>query len=63
VLLLAYTGLRWGEATGLRIRDLDMLRRATISENAVEVGSEIMSEPRRATNCAACRYPTSFCLT
>jgi integrase len=43
VLLLAYTGLRWGEATGLRIRDLDMLRRrATISENAVEVGSEII---------------------
>jgi hypothetical protein len=31
-------GLRWGEPTGLRIRDLDMLRRrATISENAVEV--------------------------
>jgi integrase len=43
VLLLAYTGLRWGEATGLRIRYLDMLRRrATISENAVEVGSEII---------------------
>jgi integrase len=42
VLLLAYTGLRWGEAIGLRVRDLDMLRRrATISENAVQVGSEI----------------------
>ena len=27
VLLLAYTGLRWGEAIGLRVRDLDMLRR------------------------------------
>jgi integrase len=43
VLLLAYTGLRWGEATGLRVRDLDMLRkRATISENAVQVGSKIL---------------------
>jgi integrase len=42
VLLLAYTGLRWGEATGLRVRDLDMLRkRATVSENAVQAGSEI----------------------
>jgi integrase len=42
VLLLAYTGLRWGEATGLRVRDLDMLRkRATVSENAVQVGSRI----------------------
>ncbi len=42
VLLLAYTGLRWGEAVALRVRDLDMLRRrATISENAVEVGSQI----------------------
>ncbi|CAN5349538.1 site-specific integrase [soil metagenome] len=42
VLLLAYTGLRWGEATGLRVRDLDMLRkRALVSENAVQVGSKI----------------------
>lgn len=42
VLLLAYTGLRWGEATGLRVRDLDMLRkRALITENAVWVGSDL----------------------
>ena len=27
VLVLAYTGLRWGEAIGLRVRDLNMLRR------------------------------------
>jgi integrase len=43
VLLLAYTGLRWGEAIGLRVRDMDMLRRrATVSENAVQVGSEVL---------------------
>jgi len=43
VLLLAYTGLRWGEATGLRVRSLDMLRRrATVSENAVQVGSRVV---------------------
>ena len=43
VLMLAYTGLRWGEAIGLRLHDLDMLRRrATISENAVQVGSDVI---------------------
>ena len=42
VLLLAYTGLRWGEAIGLRVRDLDMLRRrASVCENAVQVGSQV----------------------
>jgi integrase len=42
VLLLAYTGLRWGEAIGLRVRDLDMLRRrASISQNAIQSGSQI----------------------
>lgn len=54
VLLLAYTGLRWGEATGLRVRALDMLkRRIVVDENAVEVGSRIVvgtpkSHERRA---------------
>ncbi|WP_353650082.1 site-specific integrase [Nakamurella sp. A5-74] len=42
VLLLAYGGLRWGEAAGLRVRDLDLLRRRiSISQNAVEVGSRV----------------------
>jgi integrase len=42
VLLLAYTGLRWGEAIGLRVADLDMLRRrATVAENAVEAGANV----------------------
>jgi integrase len=42
VLLLAYTGIRWGEAIGMRIHDLDMLRRrASISENAVQSGTQI----------------------
>ncbi|MHA7132998.1 site-specific integrase [Oerskovia turbata] len=43
VLVLAYCGLRWGEAAGLRVRDLDMLRqRLRINQNAVEVGSQIV---------------------
>ncbi|BBY41661.1 hypothetical protein MMAN_57950 [Mycobacterium mantenii] len=42
VLFLAYTGLRWGEGVGLRVRDLDLLRkRATIAENAVQSGRRI----------------------
>ena len=42
VLTLAYTGLRWGEAVGLRVADLDLLRkRAMIQENAVQSGTSI----------------------
>lgn len=42
VLVLAYTGLRWGEAIGLRVKDLDLeRRRISVSVNAVEVGREI----------------------
>lgn len=42
VLVAAYTGLRWGELTGLRVRDVDMLRRRLqVSENAVRVGAEV----------------------
>jgi integrase len=42
VLLLAYTGLRWGEAIALRVRDVDHARRRiTVSMNAVEVGGAI----------------------
>lgn len=42
VLMLAYTGLRWGEAIGLRVKDLDLLRRrAVVVENAVQVGAAV----------------------
>ena len=48
VLLLAYTGLRWGEVIALRVRDVDFARRRlAISENAVEVGPEtIVGTPK-----------------
>lgn len=43
VLTLAYTGLRWGELSALRVRDLDMLRRRlTVARNAVRVGTSIV---------------------
>lgn len=42
VLVLAYTGLRWGEAVGLRVMDLDILRRRiNVDVNAVDVGDRI----------------------
>ncbi len=40
VLVLAYCGLRWGEAIGLRVRDVEFLRRRlSVSENAVQIGA------------------------
>jgi integrase len=43
VLLLAYTGLRWGEAVGLRARNVDMLRRRIlVRANAVNVRGTIV---------------------
>ena len=42
VLVFTYTGLRWGEAIGLRVRDIDPTRkRFNVSVNAVEVGGKI----------------------
>jgi len=42
VRFLAYTGLRWGEATALRVEDLDLLRRRVlVRSNAVDVGGVI----------------------
>ena len=42
ILFLAYTGLRWGEATGLRVRDVLLERRRVhVQENAVTVNGQI----------------------
>lgn len=43
VLVLGYTGLRWGEATALRVRNVDMLRGRISVEGAVsEVHGELI---------------------
>ncbi|CAN5321568.1 hypothetical protein BH11ACT2_BH11ACT2_22140 [soil metagenome] len=43
VYTLAYTGIRWGEAVGLRLSSLDTLRRRMlIQENAVYVNSRVV---------------------
>lgn len=42
VYVAAYTGLRWGELTALRVRDVDALRRRlAVNQNAVRVGADI----------------------
>jgi len=42
VLFLAYTGLRWGEATALHVSDVDLnRRRVDVHQNAVEVSGTI----------------------
>lgn len=42
VLFLAYTGLRWGEATALQVQDIDVnRRRVSVERNAVMVGSHV----------------------
>jgi integrase len=39
VLVLAYCGLRWGEAVALRVADVEFLRRRlSVSQNAVQIG-------------------------
>lgn len=43
VLTLAYTGIRWGEAVGLRANSLDLVRhRVLVRENAVNVAGKII---------------------
>lgn len=42
VFVAAYTGLRWGELTALRVRDVNPTRRRlAVNQNAVRVGAEI----------------------
>jgi integrase len=43
VRVLAYTGLRWGEAVALKVENVDLTRRRLqVDENAVTVGGEII---------------------
>ena len=53
IVFLAYTGLRWDEATGLRVRHVDLKRRrVSVEENAVGVGSFIeIGTPKTHEKC------------
>ena len=60
VLVLAYCGVRWGEAIGLRVRDVEFLRRRiSVSENAVQIGTRHVVGPTKGARIARCRCPNS----
>ena len=64
VVFLAYTGLRWGEATGLRVRHVDLSRRrVSVEENAVEVGSFIEIGTPKTHEKRQVPYPAFFAET
>lgn len=58
VLFLAYTGLRWGEATALRVKHVDVARRRlNVVENAVMVGSYIEVGTPKSHEARSVPYP------
>lgn len=63
VLFLAYTGLRWGEATALRIRHVDTLRRRVkVEENAVLVSAEVHVGSPKTHRSRSVPYPEFLAL-
>lgn len=61
VFVLAYTGLRWGEATALRVRNVNRARqRFNIEENAVMVGYEIHVGTPKTHERRSVPYPERF---
>lgn len=58
VLFLAFTGLRWGEATALRISAVDTLRRRVlVQENAVKVGQQVIVGTPKTHETRSVPYP------
>lgn len=58
VLFLAYTGLRWGEAVGLRIRSVDMARkRVLVQANAVNVRGRIVPGTPKSHEARSVPFP------
>ncbi|MEY8015247.1 tyrosine-type recombinase/integrase [Mycobacterium servetii] len=58
VLLLAYCGLRWGEAIGLRVADVEFLRRRlNVSENAVQLGTRHAVGPTKGRQARSVPVP------
>ncbi len=56
---LAYTGLRWGEATGLQTGAVDFeRRRVLVEENAVKVGQEVFVGTPKSHEKRSVPYPS-----
>jgi len=63
VFFLAYTGLRWGEATGLRVKHIDALRRrVSVQENAVLVGGVVHVGTPKTHEARSVPYPAFLSL-
>lgn len=59
VLVLAYCGLRWGEAVALRVRDVEFLRRRlSVSENAVQLSVSHAVGPTKGRQARSVPVPT-----
>jgi integrase len=59
VLVLAYCGLRWGEAVALRVGDVEFLRRRlNVSENAVQLGVDHHVGPTKGREARSVPVPT-----
>jgi len=62
VLVLAYCGLRWGEAIGLRVRDVQFLRRRiSVHSNAVQIGSRHVVGPTKGREDRSVPVPEFVC--
>jgi integrase len=58
VLVLAYCGLRWGEAVALRVRDVEFLRRRlSVHENAVQIGTRHVVGPTKGREARSVPVP------
>ena len=58
VLVLAYTGIRWGEAVALKVRDVEFLRRRlSVSENAVQLGVDHAVGPTKGRKARSVPVP------
>lgn len=59
VLVLAFCGLRWGEAIALRVRDVEFLkRRLVVSDNAVQLGVDHAVGPTKGRATRSVPVPT-----
>jgi integrase len=58
VLVLAYCGIRWGECIGLRVRDVEFLRRRIrVPENAVQIGAHHAVGPTKGRKARSVPVP------
>jgi integrase len=58
VLVLAYCGIRWGEAIALRVRDVEFLRRRlSVHENAVQLGVDHAVGPTKGREARSVPVP------